>query len=267
MILLAGSEYPSNTNELTAAIRTGLAMVLKAEPQATVALAGTLPALDSAEINLDGVAINTQARPDLHSAGAKGGTVSVKRLHVGGKRVRIESATGDFDISATGAQFIFDRNRAGQPMLKLTSAASGSFNGSIAKSDLESAILAVAREPAADHGVTLKKVELSFTQSNDKSAAIVATITASKLFMTVALRFSGEAAIDDQLNATLSNLRCTGEGVIGSAVSGFVGPQLAKVEGKQFPLANFMLGGVSLRSARLKVSGPILSASAEFGAG
>jgi hypothetical protein len=46
--------------------------------------------------------------------------------------------------------------------------------------------------------------------------------------MSATISVSGDAAIDDQLNARVSNLKCSGDGMIGSLASGSSSPTLTK---------------------------------------
>jgi hypothetical protein len=53
--------------------------------------------------------------------------------------------------------------------------------------------------------------------------------------------------IDDQLNAEMTDLQVSGQGVLGAFAVGVLRPKLAKLEGKKLPLMAFSLGNVRLR--------------------
>ena len=56
--------------------------------------------------------------------------------------------------------------------------------------------------------------------------------------MSGVIHLAGRADVDDDLNATLSELSCTGEGAIGSMAAGFVQKQLKEYECSGVRLTN-----------------------------
>ena len=69
--------------------------------------------------------------------------------------------------------------------------------------------------------------------------------------MSAALRITGAVDLDDELNARISELDCTGDGAIASVACGILKPQLQQLNGRVFPLMSLPLGEVRLRDVRI----------------
>jgi hypothetical protein len=82
--------------------------------------------------------------------------------------------------------------------------------------------------------------------------------------MSGTLHIKGKVDIDDELNATLSGLSCTGEGMIGGMAAKFLEPMLKKYNGKKFPLMAFSFGDVTLRDLKISTKNDV-QVSASFG--
>jgi hypothetical protein len=90
-------------------------------------------------------------------------------------------------------------------------------------------------------------------------------LRAKKLFLSTSLRITGQLDLDEELNARISGLDCTGDGAIASVACGVLKPHLQKLERREFPLMSLPMGEVRLRDVRIAV-GDKLSITADFGA-
>jgi hypothetical protein len=96
------------------------------------------------------------------------------------------------------------------------------------------------------------------------SLAAEVRLRARKLFLTASIRISGQLDFDEEFNATISGLDCTGDGAIATLACGVLKPHLQKLDGCEFPLMALPLGELRLRDAQLAI-GDKLSVTAEFG--
>jgi len=190
--------------------------------------------------------------------------LEVERLSVRGERVVIGPAAAHLALKASGVRLNRGKDADGNIVLGLDSAADGSVEISTGKSDLEGAIGEVARAEAGKQGVTIEEVRLTLRETGPRSVAGEAQLRARKLFFTATVQMAAQLTIDDELNATLSGLRCQGEGVVGNLACGFLQPHLEKLEGRQVALMAFALGDIRLRDVRLAVGEEIM-VRAEFG--
>jgi hypothetical protein len=76
--------------------------------------------------------------------------------------------------------------------------------------------------------------------------------------------FAGRVDVDDRLVARLSELDVAGEGMMVALAVNMVRGRVTALEGKEFPLTAFALGGVRLRDVQLQV-GDELTVTAAFG--
>jgi hypothetical protein len=130
-------------------------------------------------------------------------------------------------------------------------------------SDLESAVAKLAQDAAGKQGVTIEDVRLTLHQLGPREVEAEASARARKMFFATTIKLAAKLAIDDELNATLSGLKCTGDGAIGSLACGFLNPHLQKLEGRSFALMALSLGEIRLRGVRLS-AGDKLTVSGEF---
>jgi hypothetical protein len=149
-------------------------------------------------------------------------------------------------------------------LLLLHSAANGHIEISTLTSDLEALIAEVAKTEAAKHGVTIDGVQLLLRSQSSRSLAAEVRLRAKKLFLSASMKITGQLDLDEELNARVSGLDCTGDGAIASVACGVLKPHLQKIDGREFPLMSLPLGEVRLRDVRLAV-GDKLSVTAEFG--
>jgi hypothetical protein len=84
------------------------------------------------------------------------------------------------------------------------------------------------------------------------------------MMMTGTIVITGKLDIDDELNATVSGLNCTGEGMVGTLAAGIVQKHLKPHDGTTVPLMTFSLGDVALRDLKIKVKDSV-EVSAAFG--
>jgi hypothetical protein len=95
--------------------------------------------------------------------------------------------------------------------------------------------------------------------------AVEVRVKAKKMIMSGVINVKGRLDLDDELNATVSGLSASGEGVIGTMASGFLQNKLKAYEGKKFPLMAFSLGDTTLRDLNISAKGANLQVSASFG--
>ena len=128
---------------------------------------------------------------------------------------------------------------------------------SASKTDLEKLILDIAKHEAGKHGVTLDDVQLTMTPLGPRAFQTEINLKAHKLFFSTTVRISGTAEVDAGLGLKLFALVCQGEGAIGSVACGFLSPQLQKLEGRSFPLADLSLGETRLRDVSVELGDQI----------
>jgi hypothetical protein len=261
MLPLAGSSLPDSTDSLTQALRDGLAQ--HAIGAREIVASGPWPKLDSLRLDFTGLALTRAQRlPGAKTPDAA--SVRVADFALIAAPLRFENAPIELSLCAKQAAFGFSESADGSRMFALTDAAHGDLALEVRREALETFLHGLAVEAASEHGVDVKKTRIELTARGPRELSFRAEVTAKMFIVTAAVTLSGELAVDDQLDARLSNLRFGGEGMIANAAGGFVRPHLEKLEGRSFPLMAFSLGSIKLRDLQL-FGGDSLRLTAQFG--
>ena len=269
MVPLAGSSFPRSADELAAAVAAALAGVLALDGgRAPVTVAGgTYPAVATVSVNVDGAAVPAGSRPpDLSAVGPREPGVTVGRLDVSGRPLRYEQANLNLTVSGTGLTFDFGRDALGRPLLLLTDADHGTVEVAIGKADLRAVLLAAAAAGGKEQGVTIQDLQVDLSSDGPRSAAATVRVKAKKMMMSGTVTVTGRVDVDDDLNATVSNLACKGEGMVGSVAAGLIGKHVQPYDGMTVSLMATSLGDVKLRDLTITV-GDAVRVTAAFGKG
>lgn len=256
--------FPATAAELERLLNESLRQLLNLERDPVEVRSNSYPHLDSLSVSLDGAEVRQPppAIPSLRSEAVP--ALTVESFRVAGAPMKVGPAAVDFALDARGLQLHQATDRQGHIVLLLHNAEDGRVEISLMVSDLEALIAEVAKSEASKHGVNIDSVELSLRSQSPRSLAAEIRLRAKKLFVTAALRITGQLDLDEKLTAKLSGLDCIGEGAIASVACGVLKPHLQKIDGREFPLMSLPLGEVRLRDVRIAVGDKLL-VTAEFG--
>jgi hypothetical protein len=267
MFPLAGKEYPSSSDELSEAIETALAEVftIPGKKGAVSVSGGKFPSLKSVKIDLDGASVSaTEPPPKPKPAGKRQEGIEVEKFELTGQPIEYENTKLNLKVSGSGLVFDFGRDKKGNPLLVLTDAEDGKVEAKITKEDIETLLTAAASMAAKQQGITIQDLDLDLKSDGPRSVAADVRVKAKKMMMSGVINITGKLDVDDDLNATISNLNCTGEGMIGSVAAGVVQKKIAPYDGMKAPLMAFSLGDVALRDLKITVKDSV-QISAAFG--
>ena len=267
MFPLAGKNFPKSTDELCSAIHDALEEVFKLPRNNDVVACsgGTFPQVKQVKVDLSDATVSLDSPPPIPIAKGKRQTgPSVSKLEVVGQPVRYQTSKAYFELSAQEVSFDFARDQQGEPILVLTDAKSGEVEFKVGQEDLQALIKAAATMAAKQQGVTIQELKVSLKNVGPRTLEGEAHLKAKKMVMTGRVMLRGRVEIDNDLVATLSNLSCTGEGVIGTMASGLLQGRIKQLEGQKFPLTTFSLGDVRLHGLNV-VTTKGLHVTAQFG--
>jgi hypothetical protein len=264
MIPLGGSDFPTTPDQLADALRAGLAEVLSLPDGRAVVDADP----DRLSIDASGAVVEPHGPTDAAGIGQSQPGPTFRSVEMVAHPLLVEGARVRFDLTAADVRFNFDRNKAGRPVLLLASAADGRVTLGITKADLIALATAKAREAARLKGVEVERLDLNLTQLGARSIRLEAKadVQTKAIFKMVrgAVVFRGRIDVDDRLVARLSELDVAGEGMMIALAVNLVRGRVTALEGKEFPLGTFALGGLRLHDVQLQV-GDELSVTASFG--
>ncbi|HWE94021.1 MAG TPA: hypothetical protein VG269_08670 [Tepidisphaeraceae bacterium] len=266
MFYLGGSSFPTTREQLILAVTDGLRglMTLPAGREVVKIQGGEFPLFDQVVIDLTGARADIdRIPPEPRGTGEIQPGVTTSRLGIIGRPLFVREAAANLVLAARNALFAYDRDAQGKPILMLMHAVDGTVSLEIKKQDAEALLLAAAREAAKAQGVQILEAQLSLTQIDERTVAAEVRAKAKK-FVTAVVIIRGKLRVDESLSATVSDLTCTGEGMLGDMASKILGPKLAQINGRAFPLAALSLGYVKLRDLRMQAGDP-LRVTAAFG--
>jgi hypothetical protein len=264
MLPLNTPNFPANAADLARSLNDSLRSLFTIIHEPVTVRDLSYPHLAALDVSLEGAELRGRppGAPSLATAPAP--ALTVDSFSAGGRGMSVGPAAIDFSLSATGVELHQASDRAGQVILVLHSATAGRVEASASKADLEALIAEVAKVEAGKQGVTVDGVQLSLRSQSPRSLAAEVRLRAKKLFLSASLRITGQLDLDEELNARLSGLDCTGDGAIAAVACGVLKPHLQKLNGREFPVMSLPLGQVRLRDVRL-AAGERLSVTAEFG--
>jgi len=268
MFPLAGKKFPTSADELAAALNDALGEVFslpKKTSGVSVDGGGKFPAIKSVDIDLDGATVSADKPPPKPiGTGKREPGPRVDKLELSGQPIRYEQAKLNLKLSAQGLKFDFDRDKKGNALLVLTDAKGGKVDAKISKQDIQTVLTEVATVAAKQQGITVQDVELKLESAGPRSIAADVRVKAKKMMMSGVIHVTGKLDIDDELNAKLSDLKCTGEGIVGGAAAGFLQSKIKPYNGTTIPLMAFSLGDVALRDLKIDLKKD-LHVTAAFG--
>ncbi len=233
MIPLAGSTFPHDSTTLRAALAQAL-LPLKLGPGA-LEIEGDLPNLSALRVNLTGARFHRDL-PFPQAPQPQEPSFIVRDVSVRAEPAHFETLPFRLDAHAEDAVFAFTSDTAGAAMLAFTRCNSGTLVLSFPLSELEGALLGLAREAAEKQGAEIQSVKVALAAEGPHTLLLQATATAKAMFFTATLSLTGRVEITESLAVQLSSLACTGDGMIANLAAGHLRPRLTALEGHSFPL-------------------------------
>jgi len=262
MLPLSAESTPTTPAELTEALRRGF-KDLGLEPRQLDLQGETLLQIPSLRIDLSESRLTREFRSPNLDAGSDQ-DVNIDQFDLLGAPLYFEGAPAELRLSASGVKAGMQVTD-GHGWLVPVSAASGHVSVEATREALESFLHSFAVVTAKKQGFEVKKTRLDFTQEGPRAVSFRAEVTAKVFVMSASLALTGKLAIDDDLNAKLSNLALEGDGMILKLAGSYAKPHLDKLEGRAFPLMAFTAGGLRLHDVEL-TAGKSLRVQAKFGA-
>ena len=265
MFLLPCDQLPASPKALEHAIEETLRQFCRrAEPM--VAIGGSeLRKLDRITVDLSGAVLDPPHRPGPYAGSDVKPAIFVRELAVSGDPIKILGNELVLELRASDVELDEAKGPMGGIFLVLRKAATGEVRVAIERVELEELIAKAAAIAAQKQGVTIENVSLELIPRNLKMIDARVTVTARKLMFRAILKLSGGVAVSDNLVATISNLRCEGDGTIAALACAAITPHFRKIEGRAFPLSALPIGEVRLRDVECAVDQERVTVTAQFG--
>jgi hypothetical protein len=264
MFPLCAETLPSTAKALSRLLNESLRDLFLVNSDPVAIRAASYPHLEELNVSLNGAQLRGQPPPIPSLSSRPTPALEIDSFTIKGSALAVGPATIDLSLSANAVKLHQAHDPKGNLLLLLHNAADGRIEIAASPSDLEALIADVAKAEAGKHGVTIDGVQLTLRAKSSRSLAAEVRLRAKKLFLSASIRITGQLDLDEELNARISSLDCTGDGAIASVACGVLKPHLQKIDGRVFPLMSLPLGEIRLRDVQLTV-GDKLSVTAEFG--
>ena len=260
MFLLAGSDFPNDNATLRDALAGNLLPLGITAPG--IVLDGEFPSFSTIRIDVTGAHFQRGYRIAKASSEVKDGFFA-RGLEIKAAPAKFENMPFQVSLRADDCVFAFGTTEKNERIGTLRRCSGGTLEIAASIPEIEASLLALANEAASGFGASVESVRIVAEAETPRRIALTATAVA-KAFMTKAtLTLRGRLEIDDAYRARLSEITCTGDGMIANLAAGQLRPRLAEWERLSFPLGNVLPDGLAISDIAL-IAGSELKVRAAF---
>lgn len=269
MLLLRGTGPLETAADIQSALHSGIRslLTLSSEP-AQVEVNGELPRLNWIRLDLTGTSIEaSNLSQGTGRKASQDGSMAASRLTVLARRLQVGGVTiAEVALDARDAGLDLITDTAGNRWLRLMDAAEGEFSLDLGAGEPDRLLREALSVAAAKYGAELKEGQLRLAQAGVTSVSFQMEATGRKAFVRGTVQVDGRLELDEELHARLSDVRCSGRGILGIALAAWLQSSAKKWEGERIPLLGHSFGVVKCHHLRLNVGeGDALRVVGAFG--
>lgn len=254
MIPLFRKLFPSHKADLIEALdETMHRFVEKAGPIVDLR-SRVFPYVDLIAINLDGGIVDPRPPRMVQAEGETGRAFEAAAVKVTGRRVSVAGVPLDLRIEMRDSIFDWGYDANGDALLILRSTRDGQLAISAAQLQLEESITRIAGAKARLYGIELEQVRLAMRARGRRSIAADVQVQAKKFFARAKIDIYLQLDITDEFTVKISQIRCKGDGKLGSFACRMLQPLFERVTEKSFSLKTIPLGDIQLRDVHIAVA-------------
>jgi hypothetical protein len=189
----------------------------------------------------------------------------VRHIYIAGEPIKLLGGDFSFQFEASNVELYQALQSDEKLLLLLHRAQDGNVRFEISRAAAEGMIMESATALAKKQGVVVDNAQLELTQHGPRAVDGQLTVSARKLIFHPVLTVAGTLAVSDDFVATVSNLKCHGEGPIAALACAAINPAFSRIEQRTFPLSALPLGEIQLRDVALDTAHDKLVVRARFG--
>jgi len=265
MFLLPRNQIPQTPEELAQAIEDGLRTFASRPQEMVVVHGGDASALDSIAVDLSGATIEHHHRPPPLDRQGATPAMLVRHIYIGGEPIKLLGSDFSFQFEASNVEVYQKPQPDGKLLLILHRAQDGNVRFEISRAAVETMIMSAASKLAEKQGVGVDNAQLELTQHGPRAVDGKLTVSAHKFIFHPVLTLAGTLAVSEEFVASVSNLKCHGEGPVASLACAAINPAFSRIEQRTFPLSALPLGEIELRDLALDAAHDKLVVRARFG--
>ena len=254
MIPLFRKDFPSLKGDLAQALDAALHRFVQKSGPIVDLRSRVFPLVDELRINLDGAKFDSPAPPPAKVEGETALAFETPAVNVRGRNISVRGLPLNLRMEMRDVVFHKGTDATGDAVLVIHRAREGQLVISAAQLNLEEAIGRLGGEKARLWGVDLERVRLAMRPRSRRSLAVDIRIQAKKFFARTNIDIYAQLDISDECVANVSELKCKGDGKLGSFACGALAPLFEKLKSNAFPLKSLPLGGLQIVDVHVAVA-------------
>ena len=266
MIPLGRKDVPSPRQDLAEALDTALHRFVQKSGPIVDLRSRVFPLVDELRINLDGAKFDSPAPPPAKVEGETALAFETPAVNVRGRNISVRGLPLNLRMEMRDVVFHKGTDATGDAVLVIHRAREGQLVISAAQLNLEEAIGRLGGEKARLWGVDLERVRLAMRARSRRSLAADIQIWAKKFFTRAKIDIYAQLDVSNEFVVKISQLKCKGDGKLGSFACAALQPLFARTIERSFPLKSIPLGEIQLRDIHVAVADTV-ELTIDFGSG
>src|SRR5438105_8490549 len=254
MLSLFRKDFPSPRADLAQALDAALHRFVQKSGPIVDLRSRVFPLVDELRINLDGAKLDSPSPPLAKVEGGTALAFETAVVNVRGRNISVRGVLLNLRMEMHDVLFHKGADANGDAVLVIHQAREGQLVISAAQLNLEEAIGRLGGEKARLWGVDLEQVRLAMPARSRRSLATDIKIQAKEFFARTNLDIYAQLDISNEFIVKVSELRCKGDGKLGSFACAALQPLFARTTEKSFPLKSLPLGGVQIHDVHVAVT-------------
>jgi hypothetical protein len=264
MFQLRSKNFPQSIGDFERALDESLRQYVRKDGPIVTASSRVFPYFDQIAINLDGAQFDSRLPALVHPSGETKEACEAAIVSVSARALRVQDVPASLRLEARDVVFHKGEDENGDALLIIRKAREGHILISATQVDLEKALTETLQAQAGQKGVSIENVRLALRARGARSLAANIQLKARKFLLRAKIDIHGQLDITDDFVARISQLKCRGDGTLGSLACGVLEPHLQRLDGATFPLMALPLGEIELRDVRIAVADTV-EVTADFG--
>ena len=254
MISLGRKDFPSPKGELAEALDDALHRFVEKPGPIVDLRSRVFPYVDEIAINLDNAIIDSSAPPFAVAEGDTSLAFETGLVTISGRKILISGVP--LDVRMEMRSVVFDKgvDANDDAVLVLRRARDGHLMISASQLELEQAFVRIIGAKARLYGIDLERLRLAMRARGRRSIAADIQVWAKKFFARAKIDVYAQLDVSNDFVVKISQLKCKGDGKLGSFVCKTLQPLFDRVLEKSFPLKSTPLGEIQLRDMHVAVA-------------
>ncbi len=254
MISLGRKDFPSPRGDLADALDDALHRFVEKPGQIVELRSRVFPLVDEIRVNLDGAIIDFSAPPLAAAEGETSLAFETTLVTISGRKISAGGVPVDLRMEMHDVAFDKGSDANGEAVLVLRRTREGQLVVSASQLQLEEAFGRIVGAKARLYGIDLEQVRLAMRARGRRSLAADIQVRAKKFFARAKIDIYAQLDISNEFVVQISQLKCKGDGKLGSFACSTLQPVFDRVLEKSFPLKSIPLGEIQLRDVHVAVA-------------